>query len=76
MKVALKAGKACLAQEDAELCVRVMERGAVFAEQLGKAADGGVEEDYKSTAKRLQAEYFVLRTTLVGGDVSRTGDVG
>lgn len=65
MKVMLKAGKACLVQQEREICVKLMERSAVLTEQLGKAVEpAGADEEDKEIAKRLHAEYFVLRTTL------------
>lgn len=65
MKVALKAGKICLVQEEVDMCVRLMERAADFEGFLGKAAEAAGEEVDRKIANRLQSEYFVLRTTLV-----------
>ncbi|KAF2096421.1 SPO22-domain-containing protein [Rhizodiscina lignyota] len=64
MRIVLKAGKSCLVLGAMDMCVRLMERAADFEGALGKAAEGTGEEDDKTVAIRLRAQYFVLRTTL------------
>ncbi|OCK77725.1 SPO22-domain-containing protein [Lepidopterella palustris CBS 459.81] len=63
LRVALKAAKFCLDQKQIELCLKVLERAAVFEDQLGKVGVPGSGVDGELRA-RLKAEYFVLRTAL------------
>lgn len=64
MKVALKAGKVCVAQAELGLATKVLERAAVFAEDLEHPPGKEVSEDDVALAQSLVSGYYVLRTTL------------
>lgn len=65
LKVALKTAKTCLDTVQLDLCAKSLERAARYEEELSKSAaeewpvEGMVYE-------KLRAEYFILRTALVG----------
>jgi hypothetical protein len=58
-----KAAKACLQQDELDLCTRVLERAAACSEELGSTKLDSAHDNHIS--QRLQSEYFVLRTALV-----------
>lgn len=65
LKVALKTAKACLDTAQLELCAKSLERAARYEEELSKpAANEGPVEGL--SYKKLRAEYYILRTALVG----------
>lgn len=64
-KVAVKAGKSCLEQDEVEMCHKVMEKAASFAHELESKTPGN--EDDGRMSRRLRAEYSVMRTALVSG---------
>lgn len=67
MKVALKAAKACILGKDLESATRVLERAATYEEILtGQSHSRRSDGDDADIAKRLQLEYFSVRSALVG----------
>lgn len=64
LKVAFKSAKICLAQQELEFGVKVLERAAHYVDVIGEQDKSGDSED-ALMCERLTAEYFILRTTLV-----------
>jgi hypothetical protein len=62
-KVASKTSKACLEQNETELCETVFGQAGALAEELGSMTLRN--EDDLRLSRRLRAEYFVLRTAHV-----------
>lgn len=62
LKVALKAVKFCIQQNQLELATKVLE---CAAKQVDELAAHDLQPDDVEVQKRLKAEYFVLRTALV-----------
>lgn len=62
LKVALKAAKYCIQQDQLDLATKSLELAAEYMDELAKR---DLEEEDGEVQKRLKAEYFVLRTALV-----------
>jgi len=64
LKIANKAAKFCLEQEQVESCLMVLERAADYEDALSKLVHKLGTED-KALQQRLKMEYFELRVALV-----------
>jgi hypothetical protein len=64
MNVALKAARISIEGNELESATKVLERAAGYQEILNMKSEGQRDEE-AALAGRLQAEYFVVRTTLV-----------
>jgi hypothetical protein len=64
LKVAFKAAKFCLDGDEVELGVKILERAAAYVVELNSEESQFTPED-EPVRGRLEAEYYVLRTTLV-----------
>lgn len=67
LKVAFKAAKFCIASDALDHGLRVLERVAAYLEEFEKTQEELSSEDAAMRAK-LRSEYYILRTTFVGGD--------
>lgn len=63
LKVAFKSAKICLAQQELELGVKILERAAHYVDVVDQQDKSNSSED-APMCERLMAEYFILRTTL------------
>ncbi|KAH0614706.1 uncharacterized protein H6S33_000342 [Morchella sextelata] len=64
-RVAVKAGKTCLDQQDVKWAWKTMERAAKYQEDLTKACDSPeFKPEDQQTRSRLSCDYFTLRTVL------------
>ena len=68
MKIALKAAKWCIENNEVDGATKVLERAAEYQEVL--APEGDSDRDEAELGERLRVEYYALRTALV-----RTGPV-
>jgi hypothetical protein len=64
MKVALKAAKVCIENNELDSATKVLERAAGYQEAMAKDIDGKPNEEAQLDG-RLRVEYFAVRTTLV-----------
>lgn len=64
MKVALKAGKTCVATDELDLAMKVLERAAAITEGLSDQAGACSDEADTHLTGRLTSEYYILRTML------------
>lgn len=64
MKIALKAGKACILSKDLDCATKVLERAATY-EEIMTSRDQQCDSDTAALASQLQFEYFAVRTALV-----------
>lgn len=64
MRVALKAAKACILGKDLDNATRVLERAATYEDILDGAGHQSHDGE-TDVARRLQLEYFAVRTVLV-----------
>lgn len=63
LKVAFKSAKACLAQQELEFSVKILERAAHYVD-MNDQHDKDIGAEDALICERLTAEYFVLRTTM------------
>lgn len=70
MKVALKAAKACIDNEELGIATKVLESAAEYQEKMGKPNGSAVSGETELT-DRLCLEYFAMRTTLVRQEMNR-----
>jgi hypothetical protein len=64
MKVALKAARVCIDGNELSNVTKILERAAEYQDVLGKETDDTSSHEGEVT-RRLQMEYFAVRTTLV-----------
>lgn len=68
MKVALKAAKVCIENNELESATKVLERAAGYQEAMAKDPNGESNEEVQLD-ERLRAEYFAIRISLVSASL-------
>ncbi|OLN95249.1 Regulator of drug sensitivity 2 [Colletotrichum chlorophyti] len=64
MKLALKTGKTCLDDDNTRLASLVFQKAAAYNAALGKMQEEMLGPDDLAECKRLEVEYFIMRTAL------------
>jgi len=65
MKVALKAAKVCIKEQELEGATKVLERAADYEELLSQSVHKDDESGEEELGHRLRVEYFAVRAALV-----------